>query len=648
MSSSASTAAYAATAYTAYAPVFDMKPQQAAGALYVIILTAVVLAITVWERVKDCMRTSAKSKHLQAADRGMPATASTPASHSSIGLFFHRIGIAQQTPPLHSLLGTSLGTGEILLLAALLLLNFLLVLLPLPWPEDPTLILDLDEISKRAAWIACGNAFWILISKSSRAERDLTSLFCLPNANSLPFPCLRFLAATRNSLITLLTGIPFERTLVFHRWFGYLLFAEFTVHAALIFIYYAQYNQLTLQMKDMNNIFATVSWAALVVLTLLSLPIVRRSAFQVFYYTHFLFVVFIIFGALHRVAFAWFAAMGCVLYAFDRILRFIRSRAKVEVLDVRPLHSASGGCTKVVVKLGSGEPKEWEAGQYAFISAPRIGNLLDYYPMSASSAPDIVSTSKHASLVPFNPTAPYTQPNGKVPEGTVVTFHIKAAGGFTAKLYSAASDLDGSHAAVNSETLEDGMASALRKLTDLSVDGFHGNAKLDFTSYPTVVLIGGGIGVTPMLSIARDLGNRMALPLSQQPGAPTLAFETRTVYLLWYARTADEYSSLRDECRGLWSLARGLKDRGLRLVLRVFLTRSEPSSDADAIERANIFSARPTPTELLEDVKKRHPVGDAAVAVCGPAKLVKDVRNSCAEVSDKDGVMGVHWESFEL
>jgi hypothetical protein len=405
-------------------------------------------------------------------------------------------------------------------------------------------------------------------------------------------------------------------------------------------------------MRLSENIFGTISWAALVLLTLTSLPLIRRTSFQTFYYTHFLFLLFILFGALHRVAFAWFAAMGCALYTFDRILRFARSRTNVELLDVKALHSDAGGCTKLVVKLGSGKPREWEAGQYAFISFPKLGNFLDYYPMSVSSAPDLVGASSHAHLLPWNPTATYLYPNGQSPEGTVVSFHVKASGGFTQELYAAASSLDSFASSPSSlgspeDLLADSAASSLRNLTSLHVDGFHGHPRVNFTSFRTVVLIGGGIGITPMLSMARDLGNRMGLALSPSPETATLAFETRTVYLLWYTRSTDEYGWLRDECRSLWSLGYGLRDRGLRLVLRVFLTRSGPPLDMDAVEQSNIYLARPTPREILEDVKRRHP-GDAAVGVCGPAKLVRDVRNACADVSDAGGMMKIHWEHFEL
>jgi ferric-chelate reductase len=69
-----------------------------------------------------------------------------------------------------------------------------------------------------------------------------------------------------------------------------------------------------------------------------SLGWVRQKFFELFFYTHQLYIVFMVFMALHVGDFLFsIAFVGFFLFVFDRFLRFCQSRSTVGVLSVKLL-----------------------------------------------------------------------------------------------------------------------------------------------------------------------------------------------------------------------------------------------------------------------------------------------------------------------
>lgn len=80
-------------------------------------------------------------------------------------------------------------------------------------------------------------------------------------------------------------------------------------------------------------VFAFSMWAT-------SLPSVRRKMFEVFFYTHHLYALYIIFYVLH-VGAPYFCMIipGIFLFLIDRYLRFLQSRRRAQLLSARLLPS---------------------------------------------------------------------------------------------------------------------------------------------------------------------------------------------------------------------------------------------------------------------------------------------------------------------
>lgn len=84
------------------------------------------------------------------------------------------------------------------------------------------------------------------------------------------------------------------------------------------------------------NLPGVISLLAGLLMWVTSLPGVRRKNFELFFYTHQLFIVFVVFLALHVGDFIFcFAAGPIFLFMLDRFLRFWQSRKTVDVVSAR-------------------------------------------------------------------------------------------------------------------------------------------------------------------------------------------------------------------------------------------------------------------------------------------------------------------------
>lgn len=69
-----------------------------------------------------------------------------------------------------------------------------------------------------------------------------------------------------------------------------------------------------------------------------SIPRFRRKMFELFYYTHHLYFLFLFFFVLHvGIAFFCYILPGVYLFLVDRCLRFLQSRCKVRLVSARVL-----------------------------------------------------------------------------------------------------------------------------------------------------------------------------------------------------------------------------------------------------------------------------------------------------------------------
>lgn len=124
----------------------------------------------------------------------------------------------------------------------------------------------------------------------------------------------------------------------------------------------------------------------LMVMFVCSLPFVRRGgSFEVFYWTHLLYVAFFILVLLHGPNFwKWFLIPGCI-FIVERVLRFIWMRS-----DRGKTYVSSGIILpSKVINLVIKRPFHftYRPGDYVFINIPAIAKY-EWHPFTLSSAPE--------------------------------------------------------------------------------------------------------------------------------------------------------------------------------------------------------------------------------------------------------------------
>jgi NADPH oxidase 5 len=124
----------------------------------------------------------------------------------------------------------------------------------------------------------------------------------------------------------------------------------------------------------------------LLIMFICSLPFVRRGgSFEVFYWTHLLYVPFWILVILHGPVFwKWFIIPGCI-FVIERVLRFIWMRS-----DRGKSYVSSGILLpSKVINLVIKRPFHFchRPGDYVFINIPAIAKY-EWHPFTLSSAPE--------------------------------------------------------------------------------------------------------------------------------------------------------------------------------------------------------------------------------------------------------------------
>ncbi|XP_075904775.1 NADPH oxidase 2 isoform X2 [Nelusetta ayraudi] len=240
---------------------------------------------------------------------------------------------------------------------------------------------------------------------------------------------------------------------------------------------------------------------ALILIITSSMEVIRRSYFEVFWYTHHLFIIFFIglvfhgFGRIVRGQTAtslendppsvcanqfedwgtsgtncsvpvfagnppmtWKWVVGPMfLYLCERLVRIYRSHQKVVITKV-VMHPS-----KTLELQMKRKGFHMEVGQYVFIQCPSVSRL-EWHPFTLTSAP----------------------------EEDYFSAHIRIVGDWTQALYEACGG-------DKNETQE------AWKLPKLAIDGPFGTASEDVFRYEVVMLVGAGIGVTPFASILKSV-----------------------------------------------------------------------------------------------------------------------------------------------
>lgn len=354
------------------------------------------------------------------------------------------------------------------------------------------------------------------------ADLGVMGMFCLS---------LLFLPISRGSILLRLIDIPFEHATRYHVWLGHVTMVLFTLHGLFYVIAWAMKGQLVEQLmewKDIGvaNLAGVISLAAGILMWVTSLPGVRKWNFELFFYTHQLYVVFVLFFAMHVGDFIYcMGAGGIFLFMLDRFLRFIQSRKTVDIISATSLP-----CGTVELVLSKPACLRYNALSFIFLQVKEL-SWLQWHPFSVSSSP--LEGKNHLSVL------------------------IKVLGEWTDKL-------KGTVSSNHKEPQKLGEAE-LKSLVTASVEGPYGHESPYHLTYKYLVLVAGGIGISPFLAVLSDVMHRL------KEGKPCMP---RNILIVWAIKTSDELPLL--SMINMESVEPIFYD-ALNLDIQIYVTReSEP------------------------------------------------------------------------
>nr|DAD47266.1 TPA_asm: hypothetical protein HUJ06_017203 [Nelumbo nucifera] len=190
---------------------------------------------------------------------------------------------------------------------------------------------------------------------------------------------------------------------------------------------------------------------------------IRRKMFELFFYTHHLYPLYLFFYLLH-VGIPYFCTIlpGVFLFLIDRYLRFLQSRTRIRLVSARFLP-----CEATELNFSKSPGLTFTPASIVFVNIPSISKL-QWHPFTVTSNCDM--------------------------EPEKLSIIVKNVGSWSQKLYQV----------LSSPSSPDRL--------EVSIEGPYGPTSSPFLRYDLLVMVSGGSGITPFISIIRDIILRSTTP----------------------------------------------------------------------------------------------------------------------------------------
>ncbi|XP_033107065.1 NADPH oxidase 4-like isoform X2 [Anneissia japonica] len=298
-----------------------------------------------------------------------------------------------------------------------------------------------------------------------------------------------------------------------------------------------------------------------------------------------------------------FVVFPLILYVIERIIRLLRGRRAVEISNIR-YHQPG------VIEIQMSK-KNFDArpGQYISLNCPAI-SALEWHPFTLTSCPSSSSDS--------------------------FSVHVRVLGDWTVSLRDSLFPVLCKQASV-----EDGGHAYKAHYPRLYIDGPFGSPNQDVFKYCTSVCIAGGVGVTPYAAVLNQLRN-----------CTLQGIKLNRLYFIWVCRKADSLQWFADLLasvhRKFWN-----ENKPDFLNIRLFVTskhsqnlilqpnrtterntgKMAPADTRDQFLANRIHQGRPDMKAILEEVDASNKISSIGLFVCGPKKLSNHVQKLCNRIN---------------
>lgn len=428
---------------------------------------------------------------------------------------------------------------------------------------------------------------------------------------------LSILLASRESLLSLITGVPYQHFNFLHRWTGYIILIQSILHTIgwciiEIRLYQPQPAVAISWITQLYMIWGVVAMLLLLILYVLTLPfVIKKTGYEFFRKSHYVLAMVYIGACIgHWKKLHCFLTPSIGLWAVDRFVRLVRTWLihrkaignKGGIFNPAPaavtlFPDADGD----VVRLDVKHPHQpWSVGQHFYLCFTE-GSIWQSHPFTPMNYPELA------------------------PDGTTSHSYIfRSKEGETKKVASM-------------------LAENQRSSTPVILTGPYGESiTQSLGNCENVLCIAGGTGITYVLPVIIDLARR--------PDT------NRKIELVWFIRHRRDIGWIKPELDSLET-----KAVALDLKVRIFTTRdteddedinaspsSEEKPDLDDSKSAlptqkKLVSVRPS-TAAATAAHSRHPdvrpvverfvrdavAGPTTVYASGPGRMMSELREVIA------------------
>ncbi|KAL2613804.1 hypothetical protein R1flu_025496 [Riccia fluitans] len=324
----------------------------------------------------------------------------------------------------------------------------------------------------------------------SKAAQKLESIgVYFGKAALIPFALL-WIPVSRASPFFRVTGVSFERVVKYHTWLGLICIWILIAHGIIFVAYFSSIHHTKELLTWANTGIAVfpgiIALGAGLMMLLTALERVRRNHFNIFFVTHHLYLIFLLFFLFHCVSQMVYVVTPILLFFLDRFIRILQSRKSVDILSTRVLPSGA-----IELKFAKPDDVEYNALSFMYILLPGISKF-EWHPFSVASSP--------------------------LDQTNQICIYIKPLGGYTKDIHDALI-----------ETKQNQEAGKLKCPFGfrLHLEGPYGDESDFYLQYDSLVLVAGGIGVTPFLAIIQDILHRHKKRQQNLPSVIELIFCVR-------------------------------------------------------------------------------------------------------------------------
>jgi ferric-chelate reductase len=409
---------------------------------------------------------------------------------------------------------------------------------------------------------------------------------------------LSVLLSNRESILSLLLGVPYQSFNFLHRWLGYIIFVQSWLHTIgwciiQLRLYQPQPTVGVEWIKQEYMIWGLVAMILLTMLFLLSTPWgIRLTGYETFRKLHYVLAMVYI-GACwaHWEPLKCFMIPSLIFWFLDRGARFVRTA----FLHYQHLPSGNMGFRPAQAEI-------------KVFPDPERGDVVR---LELENDQDAWAIGKHFYLcftgLSIWQSHPFTPLNAPIVRGGKVkhTYLLRAKGGETKKLAEMANRKLAAVAKPHGPIT-----------TPVILTGPYGEESMaDVTTNTNIICVAGGTGITYVLPIL--------LELSRQPVDPH-----RRVELIWAMRHANNTAWVREELDVLHKV-----QKALNLKVRLFATRDVGSKTPSVSEtETNTPTKEKQESAAIKEIGSATSSAEDGICDCGDNVPVRKTGGAVVDV----------------